>query len=201
MIPVYCITLDLQGKRAQRTIEEFRQCGVTPAMVRGINAAKWGLKTSIELHHNEGKPYFIDPGGVGCTLSHWSLWNHLFLSKVHEAMIVEDDVKLCYGFQQEFDKSYAELPGDWQLAFVGHCCAGDKPSTQVTPRIWDVRWPMCTHCYLVKHSALEVLLDHAAQVRTKLDAMLVEDVFEKSLLKAYTFQPRQAEQYGTFLAF
>lgn len=199
MVPVYCITLDINGKRAQRTLEEFRPYGVEPVLFRGIDNKKWTLKTTTEMHHDEGFPYFIDWRATGCYLSHWMLWNHLYLSKVNEVMIVEDDVRLCVNFAQEFARSYAELPSDWQYAFVGSCCAGGRPTTPVSSRVFDVRWPMCTHCYLLKFSSLEPLLDNMAECRAPVDIAIHGNVFAKGLVKAYTFLPRLADQHETVL--
>jgi GR25 family glycosyltransferase involved in LPS biosynthesis len=199
MVPVYCITLDPQGKRAQRTVDEFRPYGVTPTLVRGINAPKFGIRTSIKLKDHEGAPYYIAPTVCGCTLSHWMLWNFLLLNKVPEALIVEDDVKLCLGFQAEFDKSYAELPANWEFTFVGCCCADGRLSLPVTARISEIQWPLCTHCYLVKASALEKMMEPMAELRTPTDIALVENVFEKQIVKAYTMRPNLALQYDTYI--
>lgn len=199
MIPVYCVTMDKKGERAQRTVKEFSPYGITPTMFRGINAIEWGIMTCKEMHHNGGIPYFINPSVCGCTISHWMLWNHLLISKIPEAMIVEDDVQLCDNFLEKFLAGYAELPQDWTYALVGHCCAGGKPATQVTARIWDIRWPMCNHCYLVKGSGIEALMDGTAELRAPIDIALNEKVFMQNLGRAYTFMPRLALQYDTFL--
>lgn len=199
MVPVYCITLDPNGKRALRTIEEFRPYGVTPTMIRGINGPKWGLKTSIKMKDHEGAPYYIGPTHIGCTMSHWMLWNFLLTTNVPEALIVEDDVKLCVNFGDEFARYYAELPVDWQFTFVGCCCAEGRLSIPVTPRIWNIQWPLCTHCYLVKTSGLEALMEPMAELRTPTDIALIENVFEKGIVKAYTMRPNLALQYDTNL--
>lgn len=199
MLPVYCLTLDPKGKRAARTVEEFRPYGITPTLVRGVDGNKAALKATVELHHNDGYPYFIGPHHIGIILANWMLWNHLLLAKVPEAMIVEDDVKLCDNFIEEFKAGYAELPSDWGWAFVGHCCAQGKPTTQVTHRIWDARWPMCFHCYIVKSSALELMIDPMLEFRAPVDVSIIDNVFMKDLVRAYTFKPRLASQHDIYL--
>lgn len=201
MVPVYCITLDLKGARAKRTLEEFAAYAITPKIVRGLDAHKWGLKTTIEFHRNLGEPYYLWDTVVGCSLSHWMLWNYLLTANVPEALIVEDDVKLRQNFLEEFNACYAELPQDWQFAFVGRCCAADKPTKQITPRVWDIRWPLCTHAYLVKLSALEIMMDPMAEARAPFDIALTENVFAKGLIKPYTFKPNLALQHDTFLPY
>jgi GR25 family glycosyltransferase involved in LPS biosynthesis len=199
MVPVYCITLDKQGNRALRTVEEFRPCGVTPTLFLGIDARKWGVKTSIKMKDHLGEPYYIAPTVCGCTLSHWMLWNHLITSKVREAIIVEDDVKLCLNFQDEFSKSYAELPPDWEFTFVGCCCADGRMAYPITERVWNIQWPMCTHCYLVKLAALEKLLEPMAELRTPVDIALIENVFQKGIVRPHTMRPNLALQYDTYI--
>lgn len=200
MVPVYCITLDPKGKRAERTVEEFRPYGITPTLFRGFNAAKWGARTSIKMKDHLGEPYYIGPTQIGCIISHWMLWNHLLTAKVTEALVVEDDVKLCVNFLAEFERSYCGLPLDWQWAFVGHCCASDKPAAQVSERVWDIRWPMCTHCYLANLSCFEAILEPMAELRVPIDITLIENVFARGLVKAYAFQPGLAIQYDTYLS-
>jgi|SRR5579871_3045993 len=199
MVPVYAITLDINGTRAKRTVEEFRPLGVTPTLFRGIDARKWGVHTTTKMKDHEGKPYFIAPTVCGCTLSHWMLWNHLITAKVPEALIVEDDVKLCVNFQDEFDRSYAELPKDWEFTFVGCCCADGRLALPLSPRIEEIRWPMCTHCYLVKLSALEKMMEPMAELRVPTDIALLENVFEKGIVKALTMRPNLALQYDTYI--
>ncbi|HUD11067.1 MAG TPA: glycosyltransferase family 25 protein [Candidatus Saccharimonadia bacterium] len=199
MVPVYCVTTDPKGPRALRTIEEFRPYGINPIIVRGFDNKKWNLKPLTEMHHNEGFPYFIDWRATGCYLSHWMTWNHLILSKVPYAMIVEDDIKLCGNFTNEFEAGYAELPSDWGYGLVGHCCAGGKPANVITPRISDIRWPMCTHCYIVKLDALEKMIEPMAECRSPIDIAIFENVFSRGIVKCYTFTPRLAVQYDTFL--
>ena len=201
MVPVYCITLDLKGPRALRTVEEFRPYGITPTLVRGIDGAKAALKPTLELHHNDGYPYFICAHHIGIILSHLMLWNHLLTARVPAAMIVQDDVKLCENFLSRFEEAYAELPGDWEYAWVGHCCAADRPAFQITPHIWDVRWPMCDHCHLVKLSGLEKMFEPMVEFRAPLDIGIIDNVFAKGLVKGYTFKPRLALQHDTFLPY
>lgn len=201
MVPVYCITLDPKGQRAQRTVDEFRPYGITPTLFRGIDGKKAALKATVELHHDLGEPYFIGPHHIGIILSHLMLWNHLVTAKVPEALIVEDDVKLCKNFADEFSSSYSELPNDWGYALVGHCCAVGRSSQQITKRVWHVQWPMCTHCYLVKLSALEVMFESMVEFRAPLDIAIIDNVFAKGIAKCYTFLPRQAEQYDTCIPY
>lgn len=201
MIPVYCITMDPNGARAQRTVQEFQKYGITPIMSLGFDGYKSGLKSTVEMHHNDGYPYFIGPHHMGTTIAHLMMWHHLVTAKVPEAIIVQDDVKLCQNFLDEFQKSYAELPADWEYVWVGHCCAADRPANQVTPRVWNIRWPMCDHCILLKLSAAEKMLTPMNEFRAPVDVALIDNVFSKGLVKAYTFQPRQAEQYDTMLPY
>jgi GR25 family glycosyltransferase involved in LPS biosynthesis len=199
MVPVYCITLDPKGKRALRTVDEFGVYGMPVTLFQGIDARKWGVTTTIKLKDHEGKPYYIAPTVCGCTLSHWMLWNHLITAKVSEALIVEDDVKLCVNFRNEFAQSYSELPQNWEFTFVGCCCADGRQSQPLTQRIWEVRWPLCTHCYLATSSALEKLMEPMAELRTPTDIALVENVFQKGIVKPYTMRPNLALQYDTYI--
>lgn len=200
MLPVYCISLQRQPDRLRRTRDEFGRYGIAIHAFPAIDGQKSKLKATVELHHDGGVPYFIGDHHIGIILSHLMVWHHIVASGTEAAMIVQDDVKLCTNFPDRFYECWDELPADWEYVWVGHCCAAGRPCTRITSRVWEVRWPMCDHCILVKRSGLEKMLEPMNEFRAPLDIALIENVFSKGLVRTYTFLPGLALQYDTDLS-
>mmetsp|Transcript_45838 Transcript_45838/g.130870 ORF Transcript_45838/g.130870 Transcript_45838/m.130870 type:complete len:1393 (+) Transcript_45838:130-4308(+) len=59
-------------------------------------------------------------GGCGCALSHRKAWQTLVDSNSRWALILEDDLtKICENFDEELERVFAELPGDWGMCYLG----------------------------------------------------------------------------------
>lgn len=189
--PAYCITLRSQPKRAAAARKEFARAGLSATMVEGVNGTAWGLESN--KRRRDG--WLVHPKHVGLCLSHWMVWQYARLSQAPEVLFFEDDVRLCAGFAEEFRRSLAAVPADWQMVYVGHCCADGKPTIRYNDRAAAVHWPLCTHAYLLRRSALDVLLEHAAEAKTHIDQLLVENVLNHHKLQCYTMLPGLATQH------
>lgn len=184
-----------------RTIRHFAERGVDAQFFRGIHAPKLGIRT--------GKPYLVDgpppagqdpfimsPSSVGCCLSHRALWAALLLLTDDHVLVLEDDALFQDGWRERFDRALADVPPDFDLLYVGSCCTQDKNRTLVRGEVWDVRYPFCTHGYVVAKKALPVLVEtyDAAGCYAPIDLSMVFHSLPK--LKVYTVLPRILDQYG-----
>lgn len=186
----FCITLSETPDRRAGAEAEFARAGLDVTFYRGIHGENWGLRTAIEP--TPGFP--LKPGHIGLNLTHWSLWQHIWLSGHEEAIVFEDDATLCENFQKELATSAAALPGGWQFAFVGYCCGDDKPQHRVNDRVSAIHWPMCTHAYVVRRSALPILMDHCNVAEFPIDIQLTNRVFSQHKLSCWCFTPQLATQ-------
>ena len=158
----FCITLRETPKRKEEAIKYFNQVGLNVEMFDGIHGESFGLKTVIPTYDlMAGREYFITQGAIGCILSHLMLWNVLINQPEDEFLILEDDAQLCDDFFEKFAKFKLELPDDWEMVYVGYLLtSGENIDTviKVSDNVVIVE-PMCTHAYLVKKSALKVLIE------------------------------------------
>lgn len=187
----FCITLRETPKRKEEAIKYFEQVGLKVEMFDGIHGQSFGLKTTIPNYTVlPGREYFITPGAVGNILSHLMLWKVLLTQPEDEFLIVEDDVVLGDGFAEKFTKIKSELPADWEMAYVGwNAPTGEHASespTHVSENVVITK-PSDLHAYLVKKSALKVLIATNQLAWNTLDAQVVERSLPK--LVHYAFNP------------
>ena len=181
----FCVTLRETPKRREEASKYFEQVGLKAEFFDGIHGESFGLKSTIPNYNIlDGREYFITPGAVGCLLSHLTLWNILQHQPEDEFLIVEDDIQLCEGFFEQFAKFKLDLPIDWEIAYVGYILP--KESMDVATHVNEpavIVKPMCTHAYLVKKSALKILIETNQIAWNPLDMQIVERSLSK--LKYY----------------
>lgn len=135
MIETYCITCSQTPERTRLAAEHFAERGIAVEFVHGIYGPAFF-----------GRSQHLLPGYIGNILSHLMLWGELLRRRVPEALILEDDAWLEPNFGERFAQEYAQLDGA-DFAFIGW---------QPTPP--DHRFTRGTHAYLVRASALPVLI-------------------------------------------
>ncbi len=194
-----CITLG--GEREARARDHFATVGLHGVQFfRGFNADHLGLLTHrVYAPNGVGSGVIMRPSRVGCWLAHRALWGALQLDTAHnEWLVLEDDAKLHEDWRERFDRAHADA-GEFDLLYVGSCCTTDKSRTLVDGEVWDVRYPMATHGYIVRRPALPVLIDtqDAAGCYAPVDISMI--LHSLPLLKAYTVIPRIISQHDTEL--
>lgn len=193
---------ETQPTPLSRTKQHFSERGVDAQFFRGIHAPKLGIHT-VHPYLVDGppppgqEPFNVGPKVVGCWLSHRAIWAALQLLPDQHVLVLEDDAIFPEGWRQRFDQALADVPSDFDVLYVGSCCAMDKPKTLVQGEVWDVRYPFCTHGYVVAKKALPVLIEtqDAATCYAPIDVSMAMHSFPR--LKVYTVLPRLLEQYET----
>lgn len=173
----FCITLRETPKRKEEANKYFNQVGLNVEFFEGIHGESFGLKSTIPNYDKlPGREYFITPGAVGCLLSHLTLWNILIHQPEEEFLIVEDDIQLCDDFFEKFAKFKLELPNNWEMVYVGYLIPGGGHGGDVTHVSENViiTKPICTHAYMIKKSALKVLIETNQLAWSPLDIQITE---------------------------
>ena len=195
------IVLTVRGSsRIERVENHLKSSGIQDyKLFYGISGVRSGLEAGFtyDIDH-PGSGYKINNKQLGCTLSHWILWNHLeFVSRDSEDdywMIVEDDVLFRDGWKEKVDEAIRDLPMHWDILYAGHCCILDKIDGYVREGLLVAR-PFCTHCYIVRKKALPILIEENEKIWAPIDIQM----YFGSSKKLYTFAifPRVADQDGT----
>lgn len=133
----YCINLNRRPERwsyMQQQLARLRLPALRfPAVdgrdldVRGLAAA--GLISAKAMPRyelpDEQKLFGVDltDGGIGCALSHMQIWREII--EGHKDgdgpfLVIEDDCEFLEGFSEaELWRRLAQVPGDWQIVFLG----------------------------------------------------------------------------------
>lgn len=187
------------SQRWPRARTHLTEQGLEPIEFRGINAPVAGLNVTIpSAFSTPENQRFIESRHVGCTLGHWNLWRALEHLPDSEFLIVEDDVLFLDGWEDTYREARQELPSDWDVLFVGSCNCEDKDKVQVGKHVWEVKWPFCTHAYLVKRASLRKLSISQEKLNDQIDQSLWAQTFATGKAKAYTILPRLAEQESLY---
>lgn len=198
---MFCVTLKQTPERRLHASNHFKEHNLDVEFFEGIHAKSFGLHTLIPYMDDqpnwkvgEGTPYYISQGHVGCILSHYILWKVLSYLPYDEFLIFEDDVWLKDNFIEKFTRAKSELPHDWQYVFVGHCCLEpERLRTKISDNVIKTTTPpMCTHAYMIKKTALPVLLDTNHVAWSNIDIQIQKRTLQH--LSYYVFYPMLADQ-------
>lgn len=202
----HCITLEETPERTKRLSDHLDTESISFSLFDGINAEAMGLTT---VHPYEvdgpGSGYIMPQKHTGLAMSHWLLWRWEFgLNEVskrcglfpteHELnfTVLEDDAEFVPGWR---DALHAITPPeDWDMILIGSCNCGDKPKGEVSPGLFKVHQPQCTHAYIVRHRALKTLIECGRKIWAPIDLALIFGAYTK--LNVYTCLPRLVTQHG-----
>jgi GR25 family glycosyltransferase involved in LPS biosynthesis len=187
--------------RIPRLKESLESAGINDYRIfYGLNGKKSGLKASIPYEvDSPGSGYTICHKHVGCTMSHWMLWNALDFdpSTPDAVMILEDDVLFLPHWRETIERALTKLPDDWDILYPGSCCAHGKLSGELDSNLFG-GMPLCTHCYIVRKKALKTLIDTNEEVYAPIDLQMYFK--SRHLLKCFTIFPRVVDQDGVDLS-
>lgn len=197
-IPKYCITLPEKSQRGTSAQDHFAAIGLSGVQfVSGVSGEISGLRTLFPYEvDNPGSGFNIGPHCVGIWLSHYCMWFAGSLMEHEHILIMEDDVRFHSDWNHRINQALQDVPADFDWLFLGSCCAkscGHKH--RVSGEIWDIRYPMCLHAYIVAKKALVHILSTARKCYAPIDIHLTFHSFDK--LKVYTLLPRVADQFNT----
>lgn len=199
MIRTFCLSLpdnEAPG-RTQAALKHFRERGIYDLQFfYGIHAEKAGLKTvhPYLLDHPE-ENFTMGYKPTGIWLSHIMLWSALLLVHEDHFLILEDDAQFPENWHARFVAALNDAPRGFDMLYVGSCCCKGMPTTHIKGEVFDVRYPQCTHAYVVAKKALPVLLSTNRKAYAPVDIAL--NLHSHPLLKVYTVLPRIVGQFNT----
>ncbi len=128
---------------------------------------------------------------ISLSLKHIKIIKDIFLNYDY-GLILEDDVILCDDFKGEFEKSFSQLPNDWDLAWVGTCCNLHAPIVG-EQRVYKMNGSRCTHAYIMSKKCASKILEELKYCNDGAD-FYYNYLIEKFNLNNYWFEPSLAIQ-------
>ena len=192
---IYC-----QEFREKRLAAEthFKERGLMVEWINGIHGETFGLLPSRPYNVDyPGKGHLAPISQVGLMLSHYMVWTICAQLPDDEFLILEDDAQFPKDWSPRLNINMRHLPEDWDIFLIGNSNTQDKPRQQIKGDVWEVKYPFCTHAYIVRKKALGTLLTYCRDATLNVDLLLMRDAYPR--LKVYTMLPRLVDQSGTFL--
>lgn len=197
----FCISLKIAEDRRKKVSQHLKDSGIDFHLFDAIYAKKMGLKTRFAYlddkpnwQPEDGPPYRISQGVLGCSMSHYMLWRIMEYMPDDYFFVVEDDVELCPNFKEKLIEKMKMLPHDWQFIFVGHCCMHEGYIPIADGIVHTPVPPMCTHAYLVRKNALRHLIETNEMMYAPIDIQLKKRSLPGMI--HYSFVPPLAIQNG-----
>jgi GR25 family glycosyltransferase involved in LPS biosynthesis len=176
--------------------EYFKEQGIGDiAEVWGVHAAKFGVTiTNPYKGENQNQNEKVISKNTGSFLSHYTIYNVCNNIDSEYFLILEDDARFVDGWQDKLGKALDDVPRDFDVLFVGCCYYGGKPTEHVKGNVYEVKYPLCGHCYIVAKKAISTFLETQRNAALPTDMNLAAVTFPK--LKVYTILPRLSFQEG-----
>ena len=179
--------------------EHLLKRDIFPHFINGIYGETFGILPSRPYNvDNPGRGDLTPISQVGLTLSHYMAWTVCANLPGEEFLILEDDARFPEDWRARLELAKSDLPDDWEIFLIGNSNTSDKEKQHVCGDVWEVKYPFCTHAYILKRRALPVLLTSCRDATTKIDLLMIREAYPK--LRVYTMLPRLVEQRGTDLA-
>lgn len=152
-----------------------------------------------ELEKKYVEPGSLNPGQIGCLLSHVLLWKQIIQSQMQHTLVLEDDITVVHPFNDIINKLINIK--NYDIIYIGHCLQptqGEMISTIDNINIHESISPLCTHAYLLSYNGavklLEYFNNHLAD--GPVDNIIVR-MIDNKLLNSYSLYPTLIDQNGT----
>lgn len=168
---VFIINLKRRTDRRQNMIERIGRAGLRCPVefVEAVDAK--------ELPPDPGdayRPYlqWEDPGSdnewyqrplkmgeIGCSLSHYRVWQQIQREKIERALILEDDAILSENFLSQCQLLHKEIPADWELLYLYRFRLPITLDQNISERVVIPGFSHCTVAYVVQRNAVEKMIE------------------------------------------
>ena len=175
----YVITLRRSVERAKQTAKLVAHCPVPCTPWDAVDGREMTLEQQAALQpvhpHTPPYPFPLNPGEIGCFLSHRSLWKHMVERAIPRALILEDDVEFLPNFAEilQFAARHADVTDYIQFPVRelhprGKIVVSEGGLRLLQPAVIPLR----TSAQLVTLGATEKLLQHTETFDRPVDTFL-----------------------------
>jgi GR25 family glycosyltransferase involved in LPS biosynthesis len=126
----------------------------------------------------------LSKGAVGCSLSHFKLWNFLAKSDKEAFIIFEDDTSPTLTYN-DVKKKINKAPSDWDIILFG---ALYNDCINIDEHFCRINRFMCTHAYAIRKKTAAYLLENGAfPIKQQIDAW-ISDLSQSRTLNVYAIR-------------
>lgn len=115
---IYVINLKRNKDRLNVFMKRAKDANVKVERFEAVNGKE------LPKNHPDIVKYFIknhnlNPGQIGCALSHIKIWEDAIKNNYKNIIVFEDDAIIPVDFWNRFNKAYNNLPSDWKVSYLG----------------------------------------------------------------------------------
>ncbi len=194
----FCIACPELPDRLEAAKKHFAARKLDVEFINAFHGETFGILCYRPYRGDYPAVGFLNPiAHVGLVLSHYMVWQMCQFIPGDHFLILEDDCKLELLWEDRMQEALRNAPDDWDIILIGSSNTKDKPAQRINGNIWEVKYPFCTHAYLLRKKAIPTLLAECRDASTKIDILMMNKAYPK--LRVYTVLPRIADQRGTEL--
>ncbi len=175
----------------------FKERGIEAENFNCFSAALSGLNTSHLYTVDDPSGWNIGGKAVANWCSQYMLWNAMLYMPESHFLQLEWDAKFPPDWKAATEDALRNTPTDFDLLYIGSCCAQGKESTHHGGKVYTVKWPMCNHATIIAKKALPIMLSTQRKCYAPMDLGMMFHTLDN--LKVYTVLPRIVDQFDTFL--
>lgn len=149
----------------------------------------------------------LNNGEIGCFQSHVDIYKLAKKEGWDKVLILEDDALFSPDFNNRFEKTYPNVPDDWDMLYLGqwnydHEINGGNDvgggtyalKENIAGNVFRADRAWLTHAYAVRQKALDYIIEGTSGMYSSLDNVLAD--IQKNL-KVYAIHPALIVQDGT----
>lgn len=188
-------------ERKARLIEHLSKVGINDwRWVQCFDKEKWDLD-QIKADYPTAfdrttSNTFLNYSEISLVLKHCWAIKDAYEQGYESFLMLEDDVQLHPDFVNLFNNFKAQLPEDWDLAWVGSCC-GLHARTVPNQNVYRVDGSRCTHAFIVSKGCINKIVDTIYNVNDAADHYF-NYLIKEFQLNNYWFEPSLADQNETY---
>lgn len=184
----YLINLDNKPDRFKNSKCRLNKMGFYPTRFSAVNGKELDLRSIVHPKAMESinkgyrrEHYELSVGAVGCSMSHFQIWEKLLKSCYDKFYVFEDDTVPM--FSMDVCNQYIKmLPNDWDILLLGglYKVYSDLFGTELPlQRVYKF---YCTHGYVIRNGKnLEKLLQKAYPISKQIDSWLSDLAFTEQI--------------------
>lgn len=187
----YLINLPHREDRKIQSLKECEKIGFVPEVFPAVD----GSKENINFHNPLSIPDLQwNSGAAALNLTTIRILEEAKKKKYASILIMEDDIEFHPQINEVIDSCFHELPNDWEMMQFG--CMHRRVPYKVTNRIFRIQTADCLHCYAVRDTVYDRLIEEISKMELPLDWVTQYKIQPRGL--SYCLMPNFAYQRPSY---
>jgi hypothetical protein len=168
---VYFITLFSRLENVKKIIKKM-----------GLTDKVWILKAIdkdiIDISEYKNENLKKNPGKIACHLSHLECIKHFKQSKLGNALIFEDDLKIPKGTEGNKIKYVLDVVNkvdpNWNMIYLGYCWEHKSKTKPINKDVLKLYRPLCRHAYMINKNIVNDYINKVSKIEENGDVSIGE---------------------------